>query len=734
MSGAPQAKTIVPQAPEQAKPGAFTPPRQIGPYELIRLLGRGGMAAVFEARHTQKGNVVALKVMDPNLKSDQTFVERFLLEVKASATLDHPHVVKVLDHGETQGWYFLATEYVGGGTVADLIKKMRALPAALAWELGAQLLDGLGYAHEHGIVHRDLKPENLLLTPEGVLKVADFGIARTADHTKLTRTGMLVGTAGYMSPEQAKGSVVDPRSDLFTVGIIFYEMLTGANPFESENPAASLTRILEQDLPPLFELKATVPPALEAVVDRLLAGQPEDRFGTAREALAQLMLELGAQRLRHPKLVAEALAQPIDAKLRLERAQAAGLVEEAGALLGGNGLELQRAALKLHLAIQLDPDHDRAREQLFELGKRVKLNFGPSENPKVQELEASTAFNPKSHVLFAQLANLYRLEGNLVRAVSYLKRYLRLKPTDAYVASQLTQLTGERRGLPPPAEKKAESTRDLVAGIKTGGLKAQAKPSAPPPPAQSAPVVAAEPGIFIAQVEAESPLKRALKQYGPWALLALALVLGLRWVSRKVDSVTKESEQQVEQMRRKQAEREAALAEMRVRDFTQEAWAALDGAAQLEQSGDAEQALAAYQHVMANFPKRHEAERAAFRRARLLQSLKRMGEAREAYAEFLKAHPAALDAPEALLRRGECSAALEDAGPAERDYTELLTQHPSSPLVLEDWVLRGELRARSGKIEGARADFQQAVDRLEPEAPLRQRAQAGLDALKTSGK
>ncbi len=724
-----QAKTAEHPAGEGAKPGAFTPPRQIGEYELVRLVGRGGMAAVFEARHHASKSTVALKVMDPNLKGDQTFVDRFLLEARASATLEHPHVVKVHDHGEAQGWYFLATEFVEGGTVADLIKQMKQLPAGLAAELGAQLLDGLGYAHSKGIVHRDLKPENLLLTPDGVLKVADFGIARTADHTKLTRTGMLVGTAGYMSPEQAKGSAVDARSDLFTVGIIFYEMLTGTNPFESENPAASITRILEHVFPPLFELRATVPAELEAVVERLIAARPEDRFASAEDGLAALMQTLGAQRQTHPSLVAAALKEPLGAKQRLEQEQAQLLVAEAQPLLGGNGLDLNRAALKLHLATQLDPAHPEAQQQLDAVAAKVKLHFGPSDNPKVKELESAVAFHPKNPVTLAQLANLYRLEGNLVRAVAYLKRYLRLKPTDAYVANQLQQLTGERRAR--VEQKKADSTRELVAGIKTGGMMAARPGPAPEPGAPAPPPVpnAADAGIYIAEVEVESPGWRLVKKVGPWLLLAVVLVVGIRWASHKIDSMTKESEQQVEQMRRHMAERETKEEQVHARDFAQEAAQALEKAARQEKDGQLEAALASYQAVVETYPKHLEAERAAFRRAKVLLALKRHGDARGEFSAFLEQHPGSIDAAEALLRRGECASLLEDVGPAEKDFSDFLVRHPSSALVTEAWVLRGELRLRKGDADGARADFQQVLDRLEVAAPLRQRAQAGLDAL-----
>jgi serine/threonine protein kinase/TolA-binding protein len=732
----PEAKTAVQPTPADvaaAKPGAFTPPRQIGPFELLKLLGRGGMAAVFEARHVKTQQKCALKVMDPNLKSDRTFVERFQLEVKACAKMEHPHVVRVLEHGEAQGWYYLATELIDGGTVADLVTQMGQVPSALALELGAQLLDGLAYAHQQGIVHRDLKPENLLLTKDGVLKVADFGIARTADHTKLTKTGMLVGTAGYMSPEQAKGSSIDGRSDLFTVGIIFYEMLTGSNPFESDNPAASITRIIEVDVPPLFELRPTVPYELEAVVDRLLASNPEERFADAAEAARALAPALTSQRARYPTLVAEAIADPKAQKNRLEREQAAALLAEVTAAPPTNALESSRAALKLHLSTLLDPFNAEAKQQLEDVSAKVKVRFTPSDSPKVRELESTLTFSPKNPMLLAQLGNLYRLEGNLVRSASYLKRYLRLKPNDVYLSGQLTQLTGEKRA--PEREKTQEAfapvMREPTAAQKGaaqltpgGGVIASPLPQVP-----GATQSASEAGIFIQRVEVESPTVRAIKRLGPWLVVLLLAVAGWRWASKQFDQAARDSQQQADLVRKRLAQ-QLVDAQGAGHDFAAEANHAYDLALRLEHGGNYAQALDAYLQVSNQYPNRVEAERAAFRRAKVLQTMKKPADARAAFDQFLSLHPASPDAAEALMRRGECALALADAASAEKDFTDFLERHPSSALVCENWVLRGELRASQHDKLGAKADFRQVLDRLEPQSPLYKRAAAGMELLK----
>ena len=231
------------------------------------------------------GRRVALKFLDERFAQDAQFVERFRREAQAAAGLQHPNIVGVFDRGETESRHWIAMEYVEGASLKDLIK--RGLSVGEAVELIRQILAGAKFAHEHGIIHRDLKPQNVLVDREGRARVADFGIAR-AGASEITQTGSVLGTAQYLSPEQAQGLETNATSDLYSIGVMLYEALTGQVPFEAETPVAvALKQISEPPRPP-SELNPQIPPALDAVVLRALAKDPAARFQSADEFLRAL--------------------------------------------------------------------------------------------------------------------------------------------------------------------------------------------------------------------------------------------------------------------------------------------------------------------------------------------------------------------------------------------------------------------------------------------------------------
>jgi serine/threonine protein kinase len=247
-------------------------------YTVIRRLGSGGMAHVYLARHVALARPVVLKVLHRALARESEMRERFRREAEATSRLVHPYVCSILDQGASGEIVYLVMPYYAGGSLADLLARSRTLPAARAASIGAQVACALDYAHRHGVVHRDVKPDNVLFDEDGNAVLTDFGIATARFHARLTATGRAMGTPHYMSPEQAMGRLVDGRSDLYAVGLLLYEMLTGHPPFDGADAYAVGYKHVHEAPTPLAQARSDVPPALSAVVMRCLAKQPQDRY------------------------------------------------------------------------------------------------------------------------------------------------------------------------------------------------------------------------------------------------------------------------------------------------------------------------------------------------------------------------------------------------------------------------------------------------------------------------
>src|SRR5213078_4428333 len=238
-------------------------------YRVVRKLGTGGMANVYLAEDLELGRRVALKMLDERHAQDERFVERFRREAKNAAGLSHPNVVNIYDRGEAEGTYYIAMEYLEGRTLKQLLVAHGPTPIPIALEYTRQMLAALGFAHRNGIVHRDIKPHNVVVGPDGRLKVTDFGIARSGA-SQMTEAGSIISTAQYLSPEQARGTMVDQRSDLYAVGIVLYEMLTGSVPFTGDTPLEIAMKHLSTTPEPPSEKRPEVPHELDMVVLRAL--------------------------------------------------------------------------------------------------------------------------------------------------------------------------------------------------------------------------------------------------------------------------------------------------------------------------------------------------------------------------------------------------------------------------------------------------------------------------------
>ncbi|HMI21873.1 MAG TPA: serine/threonine-protein kinase [Gaiellaceae bacterium] len=257
-------------------------------YRPVRLLGHGGMATVELAHDTELDRPVAIKRLAENLAANEEYKQRFLREARLAARLSHPNIVAVYDAGAEHGVPYIVMEYVEGETVSDLLRRRGRLEPAEAVAQALQACSGLETAHEAGLVHRDIKPQNLLITPDGTLKIADFGIARSLDGTKLTQAGTVLGTAAYLAPEQAAGEQVTATADIYALGAVLYELLTGRPPYEADSLAELFAKQTEGSITPLRELAPVAPARLEDAVMHALARAPEYRPESAAAFAAEL--------------------------------------------------------------------------------------------------------------------------------------------------------------------------------------------------------------------------------------------------------------------------------------------------------------------------------------------------------------------------------------------------------------------------------------------------------------
>src|SRR5262245_52659658 len=273
---------------------------RIGPYELLAPLGAGGMGEVYRARDVRLGREIAIKVLPAAVSSDPDRRQRFEQEARSASALNHPNILTIYDIGSSDGTTFIAMELVEGKTLRELVASGEPLPTRRLLDVATQTADGLAKAHSAGIVHRDLKPENLMVSKDGFVKILDFGLAKLTEPVSQeasvlptavaspTQPGTVMGTAGYMSPEQASGHPVDYRSDQFTLGAIVYEMATGKRAFQRKTGAETLVAIIREEPEPLSQVAPKAPAPVRWIVDRLLAKDPEERYASTKDLARDL--------------------------------------------------------------------------------------------------------------------------------------------------------------------------------------------------------------------------------------------------------------------------------------------------------------------------------------------------------------------------------------------------------------------------------------------------------------
>lgn len=289
-------------------------------YKLLERIGAGGMASVFRAQDLLLGREIAVKMLHDGLAGDELFVRQFQREAHSAANLSHPNIVTVHDIGQYQHRSFIVMEYIEGQTLKALIRhyaqKGQVMPLNLAFDLVIQVCQGIGYAHRSGLVHCDVKPQNMLVTADRYVKVADFGIARAMTQSSMQHSDMVWGTPQYFSPEQAAGEAATPASDVYSLGIILFEMLTGRLPFEGESATAIALKHLQEPPPQLSQFNAQLPEQLERVVRKVLAKEPAGRYRTAGQlsriliALRDRLSEMTALQTSRPTMLPMPVGKP----------------------------------------------------------------------------------------------------------------------------------------------------------------------------------------------------------------------------------------------------------------------------------------------------------------------------------------------------------------------------------------------------------------------------------------
>jgi serine/threonine protein kinase len=252
-------------------------------YELIEQIGEGGMATVYKARCRILDRIVAIKILKEDLSRDKSFVEKFRVEALAAARISHPNIVNIYDVGQEGDIHYIVMEYVEGKTLKEIIRRQAPLSIAKAVDIAIMICDGVHHAHQKGVIHRDIKPHNILVTDTGMVKVADFGIARAISSATITFGGNMVGSVHYISPEQAKGEPVNRTTDIYSIGCVLYEMVTGKVPFDAESPITVALKHIHDDVPSPVALNKEIPDALEGIILQAMAKIPAHRFATAEE-------------------------------------------------------------------------------------------------------------------------------------------------------------------------------------------------------------------------------------------------------------------------------------------------------------------------------------------------------------------------------------------------------------------------------------------------------------------
>ncbi len=407
-------------------------------YEIKEHIATGGMAAIYRAVDTSTGNIVAIKILHGHLAQDKDFITRFEREAQAAANLKHDNIIDILGYGEAAGVYYIAMEYVEGKSLKDLINTVKFMPHDIALAIVYDICQGIEHAHQKGVVHRDIKPANILVNKDGRVKITDFGLAQAQDLTSITVTGAIVGTPAYMSPEQAAGKRIDTRSDIFSLGVVIYEMITGSKPFQGESYSSVIHAILTIPAPRPIDANPIVEDSISAIIEKMLQKDASKRYQNISRVSEDVYAYFREHNIEVPsKKIGEFIAEPD--RISVQKKQEA---KERYMKRGLHYMTLGKgnidAAIKEFEKVQyLDPEDVNAKTHLAQLKRKRKTA------PRVMEKESPkgkkkfpigiAAIVTAAVVVIVLAATFFRNYGNQKPGLMYGSIFVDSRPAEASI-------------------------------------------------------------------------------------------------------------------------------------------------------------------------------------------------------------------------------------------------------------------------------------------------------------
>jgi serine/threonine protein kinase len=342
--------------------------KRVANFEINQLIGSGGMANIYKAMQLSLERPIALKVLHRHLTLNENFITRFEKEAKRAAVLHHENIVAIIDYGCQDGEYFIAMEYIEGQNLKQMMTRMNRLPLEVALLIGREMANGLKYAHGFGLIHRDIKPANIMLSSDGRVMITDFGIAKGHQDMSITDTGQMIGSPAYMSPEQAAGRPIDHRCDLFSLGIVLYEIITGEKPFKGDNYQELVTNIISAQPPPMKNLRVDITPSIENIVRKMLAKDIESRYQDSDILAADLDNEIGHYIIQpSKKLMCEFIKNPIHTTQKLRADRISKHTEKALYFMNQGQGRLADATREFENVLRFDKKNKMAQKYLLQL-------------------------------------------------------------------------------------------------------------------------------------------------------------------------------------------------------------------------------------------------------------------------------------------------------------------------------------------------------------------------------